>query len=881
MKRYQALLQKIVFTLAVVMMVGAPLYLMTSPVGPARAGVPTIVLEDVPQKTNWFFDIIFAALETAGYKTLKFFARNLANDMAVKTLGSLTSGGVGQEPLFFDKQPGLWLLDVVDEAATGLIEGTMQGAGEALDQMERDDKAESAKKAVAGLEGTAEKKTYDEYQAAINAIASLQPQVDTLLRTSPTGPYQPADQKKIDDLAIAKATKERLDTPENQALISKADTTLKAKTAADKDVTDFNASSKDRFEKFRRGEADGVSKKGAQLNNLICNPDLSFRLKLAFGGLGSAGALPIRDRKSTCTFFDLTRKDWGKVLTQTKVNGTSIDEGKRIIEQKDARAGWAVLQSMVDPNQSDLGVAFNFQNELLEEIRSTTQQKLLDRQENTPIKNLATHSGQIQTPGTFLKGFTESAINKSADKDSDPKYTGKIAADLADVAGTFLDTFLNKSQDLLFNPKKGLAAKVDDSTISLGSYGGGVTQDRGPAQFITQETSKLRISELAAISLASPGSLDALSELQSTDCAAGPNPCVITSNIVGAIRNRMTIQEAIDAYNSGDRNSSINPTSVFGYTSANTKTEPSYQEGLPYRSLVILRKYRVIPVSWELAALYIKDHPYACGEQKDCTLEYLTQEFYNDASPFYRMIDPAWLLKMPAVYCAVKGHGPSSEVDEKKAKFECLDTNGDGRVCCENPCRDGRDINPEKIDNFVQLDPRPQICLDEQTCLEDEPNGTCKKNRYGYCLEEKKSWAFPGTECKPQFASCQAFTDKQTRQTLALIQDSIEDYRDPSKRVCAQNNAGCAAYSKRQTSPASATSTPSYSWSEDPNDQVYLASNVTSCREEMEGCRKLQKDGTDVYMKIAPEYYGCTMTAATDRPFEKKECKKFALSCTS
>ncbi len=218
MKRHQPLLQKIIITLAIVMMVGAPIFLVTIPKGAAYA-IPTEELFTLPGVIKLLTDALFFALETAGYKTLKFFARNLANDMAVKTLGSITGGAPGQEPLFFDKQPGLWLLDMANEAGTGLIEGFTQGAGEALDEAQRDDKAQKAQKDVAGLDNTAEKKIYDEYQAAVNTIASLQGQVDTILGSSPTGPYQPADQKKIDDLAVAKAKKATLDTPENQKII--------------------------------------------------------------------------------------------------------------------------------------------------------------------------------------------------------------------------------------------------------------------------------------------------------------------------------------------------------------------------------------------------------------------------------------------------------------------------------------------------------------------------------------------------------------------------------------------------------------------------------------------------------------------------------------
>gem|GEM_PF-6025879 len=538
---------------------------------------------------------------------------------------------------------------------------------------------------------------------------------------------------------------------------------------------------------------------------------------------------------------------------------------------------------MVDPNQSDLGLAFNFQNSLLEEIRDTTEKKLLDRQENTPIKSLATHSGQIQTPGSFLKSYTESALKTSSDKDVDPKYTGRIFADLADVAGTFLDTFLNKSQDLLFNPKKGLLAKTEDPDVivSIGKRSS-ISDERGAPRFVTEATTQARIAELAEIRLGNPGTLDLLAQLQSTNCDVQPNSCVITSKFAQAIQQRMTLQEAVD------KKIGIEEKTKFGFTSA-SGGQPSLEEGLPYRSLVILRKYRVIPVGWELAALYIKQHPQgACGSSNDCTLGHLMEKFNDPESPFYRLVDPAWILKLPAVYCAVKGFGPSSKLDQ--ITFQCLDTNGDGRTCCKDEC-DESIVRPVgatddiKYDRLVQVDPRSEICLDEKTCLEDDQSGKCKEGRYGYCLEEKKSWTIPdNAQCEQQYASCQLFTAKDTGKSMTLIQDSILGLRGPLEdRVCAQNNSGCAVYSKKLIPAASATSTPLYVWSESavaPNDdQVYLASSATACSSEAEGCR--QVDDNNIFMRLAPDYYGCQMNSVTLKPYQKKECKKFALSCTT
>ncbi|MEK7068064.1 MAG: cohesin domain-containing protein, partial [Patescibacteria group bacterium] len=124
-----------------------------------------------------------------------------------------------------------------------------------------------------------------------------------------------------------------------------------------------------------------------------------------------------------------------------------------------------------------------------------------------------------------------------------------------------------------------------------GTTGGGISGAKERFKKIIQPNFSVR------------GDYNILAEL--TTCPnpnkAGPTNCVITENFRQAVANNMTVGEAM-------KQGYLNANGIFGFISSNSDKEPSYEEmkGYPYRSMIILRKFRIIPVGWEAAAKLIK-----------------------------------------------------------------------------------------------------------------------------------------------------------------------------------------------------------------------------------------------------------------------------------
>jgi|GEM_PF-1850422 len=367
------------------------------------------------------------------------------------------------------------------------------------------------------------------------------------------------------------------------------------------------------------------------------------------------------------------------------------------------------------------------------------------------------------------------------------------------------------------------------------------------------------------------GVMDVLAQLRSTECATSFNACVMGDAFSNAVQQKMTVRDALEAFRRGE-NAGLNPDGVFGFenqpqsSSFSNALQPSFQTNFPYNSLVVLRKYRVLPVSWELAALYIKDHAGVCGPGKSCTLQDMVDAFGNSQSPFFRLVDPNWVLKLPSMYCALKGYGPAQEATKDTEQTMCKnDTNGDGTICCDKGCitktTDGITVSTDtertdclrlgtcSLDEEEQNVVRMETCLDEQTCLDDDEQGKCKPKMYGYCLEEKKLWRFAGTQCDARYASCDEFVDKEKQTVSYYLKDSVTDLA-----ACNADTAGCAWYSKtRFVGSAKTTGTsPNYlvkDWNS--GDRVYLTPKAQTCNENAEGCRGIV-DVAKISEDIAP-----------------------------
>ena len=273
----------------------------------------------------------------------------------------------------------------------------------------------------------------------------------------------------------------------------------------------------------------------------------------------------------------------------------------------------------------------------------------------------------------------------------------------------------------------------------------------------------------------------------------GPNNCVIDDNFSQAIAEKLTVAEAFEK-------GYLHPDWV---VSDDDKKENTYT----LRSASILRKFRIVPVGWEEA---IKR---AAASSTTVTLMdlmacYSTSDKYEFSSNFDRnnfswcanLVDPHWLLKVPASSCLKQGVG--------------------AQILSSIPTRDDNGLST------VQLSRAEEYCADEQSCIKEKGDGSCTV--MGYCNEEKRTWDFNADSCEPVYNTCQEFTNLSTQSSIAYLENTL-DYGS-----CSSANVGCKQYVYGGTYNITDKSV---TWN--PSQSLYLDNDAQDCNAKDEGCTKL------------------------------------------
>lgn len=518
---------------------------------------------------------------------------------------------------------------------------------------------------------------------------------------------------------------------------------------------------------------------GAKFN--LCEPSLDVKVKI---GLGLVQVK--KPDEPECTF--------SKMVDNWK---TEADRLKSM--SKDDYL--AKVQNMFEPTSNDLSASFQLQTGLLEKEAEEKLNKKFEREEGQgwiTIKN-------IDDSIKGLPGQNEEERDKAMKELWDlskGKYTGQALIDAANI-------FLNQYAITLFTRKmRELGRTASQSYTSPYNWDNLSSED---AVFSSGGIAKVKESlrEIVEPNLFyTQSSYDILADLSSCPDRnnAGPNNCVIDNKFKNAITNKMTVKNAIEQ-------GYLDPNKIVGFNSDGF--EPKYDEGYPYRSLIILRKFRILPIGWEIAAEYIKDN----SNVSNVTLGELVDCYDNNEKWCKGLVDPNWVLKAPLNYCNRRGYGPEI-IDSQVVKIE-------GKFL-----KDGEDKYELKVlrsDNY---------CADEQTCIDENDDGTC--NYYGYCVKEKRKWNFTSPSCKPQYNTCQTFINKDDGRTVSYLENTLE--------YCSQDAAGCKSYCTDYDYNSSLF-TCNFN---DIENKVYLNNNTEECSSENEGCHEFirTKAGTGANLLI-------------------------------
>ncbi len=501
----------------------------------------------------------------------------------------------------------------------------------------------------------------------------------------------------------------------------------------------------------------------------LCKPDLQLQLKI---GLGLSADYD-KNRKPKCTFSQL-KKNWQKELNNPNFLNS--------------------FQDMFNPTSNDLGVALTLQTRMAENRDLSKKNAENQRMTNKGWLDITGIGDNIlNIPG--IGGQSAELIQKV--------QTAPILKNYKDEFTQAANIFLNQLAITLVNEK---LKKLGQKQPSGGSRSSGLTSINGynGSGGITETKNFLR--KIIQPSFDVKGDYNILSELSvcPNPNKAGPTNCVIDDKFREGAQEKITVSKAIErGYLKGE--------GIFGYNS--NGLEPSYAEGYPFRSIVILRKFRILPAGWELAAKYIKQNLNAIGGARNladlvaCFDPNDNYHGYNDDGSqrwCEGLVDPNWVLKAPLNYCRRQGAGPE--------------------IVSETVSGSGEDSQ-------LQIARNDKYCADEQSCVKENSDGSCQI--YGYCTEERRKWRFDSESCEPRHNTCQTFK-AEGGNTVSYLENSL-DYRN-----CTVGNAGCRAYCADYDYAAGKFACTDSSI----GDKIYLDRGAESCDAKNEGCHEYVRTKT-------------------------------------
>jgi len=446
------------------------------------------------------------------------------------------------------------------------------------------------------------------------------------------------------------------------------------------------------------------------------------------------------------------------------------------LEKKSPRDYLQELAKDFNPDASQYGMFLQAWGSATEYTATKTEMEKFAQQLQGIWKSKTSKiTNEVMTPASSIAAGFESVISSS-----NLPYATQTGTAVADAIGVFFNTLSSKLLKQIY--EKGINPKTQKG-------GGGIALGGIPTGGVSVG---IRAAESMFASLKKPdfnvsGTTDILGELATCPSDASINNCVIDDRFRLAIEQKKTVRQAIEE-------GLIDGTKTFGYDAV-TQKDPDYRNGYPLRSLLILRKYRIIPVGWELAAKYIQKYTPANFGLKDimdkyddcgrCTNNNQSCRINSDcdgstcdntkASPFCGLVDPNWVLKIPEVYCKRQGAGEKIISDE----WETQQLKGGQEVTYTKATTEEKgQIERRQIQ-------RMDYCADEQTCIAENEDGSCKK--FGYCVEEKPVWKFHGDQCEAYYNSCQTFVRNDGAE-VSYLKNTL-NYNN-----CNADNAGCQWY---------------------------------------------------------------------------------------
>ncbi|HKK54474.1 MAG TPA: hypothetical protein VJ926_03065 [Patescibacteria group bacterium] len=517
----------------------------------------------------------------------------------------------------------------------------------------------------------------------------------------------------------------------------------------------------------------------------LCEPNLAIKASIGLGLVDTK-----RPAEPSCKASDMV-KSWED----------EFQKFKDMSEMSNKELLGKVVGSF-NPTSSDLSVTASlFQG--MEEKEASEIKKAEQEQDATDGKFIDSTSpgGQItKVPGTDQRSF-ENAQKKMTDNvdacDGDNLFA---CAGNVFINHLALNAF-NRALDYSFSPdEQDPLADSDPYDLS--------DPDSDPSVVYQKDQPTLRrilepnFNERVDYNILSKLSVCPQANIGGQDFVPAPNNCVIDDQFSLAITEQKTVGEALnEGYLHKD----------WRFKGLNENV--AYNEAYSYRSILILKKYRIVPAGWEEAIYRVSDSKNQSATLQDLVSCFSPDDEYNTFSQGFKpkgwcrgLIDPKWVLKLPSHYCAKEGYG---HIIQKEVTYG-----------------QGVEDKDDYIASDIFVTRSDEYCADEQSCIKENSNGTCEV--YGYCNEEKRTWNFNQDSCDPVFNTCETFKNVDNGKSISYLKNTL-DYSG-----CTSDSAGCSFYS--YNGPYNVDND-KVTW-KSYND-IYLNNNAESCAESDEGCSQM------------------------------------------
>jgi len=523
----------------------------------------------------------------------------------------------------------------------------------------------------------------------------------------------------------------------------------------------------------------------------VCQPSsISAKLKIGLGLVEQT-----RPQGPNCTISNAIRNwDTAADLAVNRATATvgailGNDNALSYLYDKDYLDNFV---DFFDPRANDLGIYLTTRSDMFEKLNKTVNITNTEFVTTGGWKDVRDIAGLLKgTPG---EARTASEQAREIQQQSFGKTTGDI---LVDAANVFLNQlYISAYNNLMQNLSK-KAAGLQNSNPA------GYQQD--PNVVFGETNLKEITSSLLTQKFNERADYDILSELSICLDSKNPGPdnCVIDSEFMSAIAEKKTVAEAI-------KDGNLHESWQF--------TLDNRTNSYTLRNISILRKYRIVPVGWEVAIKKAYENVnspkkaslmdlVSCFDPKDKYVKFSSDFDRRDLGWCEGLVDPNWVLKAPLNYCEKEGVG--SQIISKSIM----------------PGSSG-ETNQADILSELSVVRAEDYCADNKTCVKEGTDGRC--SFYGYCNEEKRTWNFNNDSCDPIYNTCQSFNNTDNGQAVSYLQNTL-NYAN-----CNSESAGCRQYA---IMGSYATSTDTVNWYS--ANSVYLNKNIAACNNKDEGCTEL------------------------------------------